>query len=155
VATSLEVRVRQLEGGTGGECPECGFDGDWSKVKHEVVWGQGGPERNIYCGTCGRPTHLVVHLGRRGMTSALEKRLKNLEGASSGSGGCERCRGTLVIVEDAVSGTLERARWNGEEITGEELREHQTERECPRCGRKIEYSEGFEIRVGGKRHTLR
>jgi hypothetical protein len=84
------------------------------------------------------------------MTSALERRVEALENASSGGGGCERCRGTFVVVEDAITGELKRASWNGEEITGEELRERQTERECPRCGRRIDPGEGLEVRVGGR-----
>ena len=64
MATRLESRLRVLEGGTGGECPECGFDGDWSKVKNEVVWEDGPYGRgNEYCGTCGRATHIVVTWG--------------------------------------------------------------------------------------------
>jgi hypothetical protein len=85
------------------------------------------------------------------MTSALERRLEALEDASDGGGGCERCRGTLVVVYDAVSGAFEEASWNGEEITEEELHRHHTERECSRCGRRIDPSEGVEIRVGGQR----
>ena len=88
-------------------------------------------------------------------TSTLERRVEALEDASGRGGGCDRCRGTLIVVEDAISGALKRARWNGEEITGEELHQRQTERECPRCGRKIEASENVEIRVGGRRHLER
>jgi len=60
VATSLERRVKALEGG-GSRCPECGFDGDWSKV--ERVFTEDGPGENIYCGTCGRPIHIVLTWG--------------------------------------------------------------------------------------------
>jgi hypothetical protein len=63
VATSLETRVRHLEGRIGGECPECGFDGDWSKVTfHFDGFGKGKPER---CDTCGRPTRIVLGWGDR------------------------------------------------------------------------------------------
>jgi DNA-directed RNA polymerase subunit RPC12/RpoP len=63
MATSLETRVRQLEGGTGSRCPECGFDGDWSKVKfHFEDTGRGQSER---CGTCGRPTRIVLTWGQK------------------------------------------------------------------------------------------
>jgi hypothetical protein len=40
--------------------------------------------------------------------------------------------------------------WNGEDISKEELGERQAERECPRCGRRIDATEGLEIRVGGQ-----
>jgi hypothetical protein len=86
------------------------------------------------------------------MTSALQRRLEALEDAYGG-GGCDRCRGTLVIVENAVSGAFHGASWNGEDISKEELRERQSERECPRCGRKIDPSEVPEIRVGGRVDT--
>jgi hypothetical protein len=33
---ALQTRVKRLEGGGGVECPECGFDGDWSKVRTVV-----------------------------------------------------------------------------------------------------------------------
>ena len=62
MAMSLETRVRQLEGGTGGECPECGFAGDWSKVR-TVHDPHAAYKRNRYCGTCGRPTHIVLRWG--------------------------------------------------------------------------------------------
>jgi hypothetical protein len=38
------------------------------------------------------------------MTSALQRRLEALEDAYGGGRGCDRCRGTLVIVEDAITG---------------------------------------------------
>ncbi len=63
MATSLETRVKQLEGGTGGECPECGFDGDESKIKTIVEWVDHTDRGNEYCGTCGRATHIVVTWG--------------------------------------------------------------------------------------------
>ena len=93
------------------------------------------------------PDAHYADVGRGGMTSALERRLEALEDAYGGGGGCERCRGTLVIVEDAISGALHSASWNGEEITKEELHRYQTERECPRCGRRIDPGEVLEIRV--------
>jgi hypothetical protein len=58
---ALQTRVKRLEGG-GAECPECGFDGDWSKVR-TVVDPHAGHKRNQYCGTCGRPTHIVLTWG--------------------------------------------------------------------------------------------
>ena len=62
---SLERRVEALETSTGGgrECPECGWDGV-TPLKHEVSWGNDGtPAENRYCGTCGRPTHIVITWG--------------------------------------------------------------------------------------------
>jgi hypothetical protein len=60
VATSLERRIRTLEAGGGGvECPECGFGGDWSKVRQ--VWNpSSGDGSNRRCGTCCRPTRIVL-----------------------------------------------------------------------------------------------
>jgi hypothetical protein len=86
------------------------------------------------------------------MTSTLERRVEALEDAygGSGGGGCDRCCGLLVTVHDAITGRFHSAEWNGEEITEGELRERETERECPRCGRKIEPEEDVEIRVGGR-----
>ena len=63
MATSLETRVKQLEGGTGGECPECGFDGDWSKLKLRFEPGFGGGGKPEKCGTCGHPTRIVLTWG--------------------------------------------------------------------------------------------
>ena len=63
MATSLQTRVKQLEGGTGGKCPECAFDGDWKKVRFRYDGiGKGKPER---CGTCGRPTRIVLTWGNK------------------------------------------------------------------------------------------
>jgi hypothetical protein len=86
------------------------------------------------------------------VATRLETRVERLEAATGGDGGegCPRCVGTLTVVSDAVSGEFRSASWNGEEITGEELRERETEVKCPRCGRKIDPSEGFEIMVGGR-----
>ena len=75
MAGRLERRVRNLEAGdssaSGKDCPECGFDGDWSKAKYEVVWNDDpeeaspgkprlGPHETVYCETCGEPTETVV-----------------------------------------------------------------------------------------------
>jgi hypothetical protein len=63
---SLERRIRWLEGRSGAsQCPECGFDGDWSKVTFEVelCGAEGedeGPEETVYCETCGTPVVTVV-----------------------------------------------------------------------------------------------
>jgi hypothetical protein len=62
---SLERRIRNLENGGRKECPECGFDGDRSKIEYSVEWcddpeEDDGPQENIYCETCGEPTTIVV-----------------------------------------------------------------------------------------------
>ena len=63
MATSLETRVKQLESGTGGKCPECGFDGDWNKVKFHFE--DTGGDQSERCGMCGRPTRIVLTWGER------------------------------------------------------------------------------------------
>jgi hypothetical protein len=83
------------------------------------------------------------------VSSTLERRLEALEDAYGGGGGCDRCRGMLVTVHDAITGRLDSAELNGEEITEEELREYEAERECPRCGRRIDPDEEVVIQVGG------
>jgi ssDNA-binding Zn-finger/Zn-ribbon topoisomerase 1 len=87
--------------------------------------------------------------------STLETRVRRLEDASGGGdgGGCDRCRGTLIIVSDANSGEFHSASWNGEPLSEQEAREHETERKCPRCGRRIGLDEASEIRVGGRRRA--
>jgi hypothetical protein len=62
VATSLETRVERLEHGTGGRCPECGFDGDWRKVRFRVEQGR-GKGKPEHCDTCGRPKRIVLTWG--------------------------------------------------------------------------------------------
>jgi hypothetical protein len=59
VTTSLQTRVRRLEGGGANRCPACGFDGNWGKVKPRVE-PHATHDRNEYCGTCGRLTRVVV-----------------------------------------------------------------------------------------------
>jgi hypothetical protein len=84
--------------------------------------------------------------------ASLETRVRRLEEtAGDDGGGCPRCAGTLIIVEDAVSGKFHSASWNGEDITEEEARTHQTETRCPRCGRKLDPENSPVIRVGGRR----
>jgi predicted RNA-binding Zn-ribbon protein involved in translation (DUF1610 family) len=59
VTTTIERRVAALEKTTGGnKCPECGFDGDWPKVKH--TFEKATSRRERYCGTCGRPLRIVL-----------------------------------------------------------------------------------------------
>jgi hypothetical protein len=64
ISGALQTRVRRLEGAGGRECLECGFDGDWSKVRPAwVPRSASEASRNRYCGTCGRPTHIVLTWG--------------------------------------------------------------------------------------------
>jgi hypothetical protein len=68
---SLERRIKRLEGRSGSEqCPECGHDGDCSKIEYEIVWEDVEPLiedpeslnslKNKCCGTCGQAVELVV-----------------------------------------------------------------------------------------------
>jgi hypothetical protein len=81
--------------------------------------------------------------------SALRQRVEVLEAASGGDGGCDRCRGLLITVRDAITGEFHSARWNGEAISEDELRERRTDIRCPRCGRKLGPDEAPVIKVGG------
>lgn len=80
----------------------------------------------------------------------LEKRVGLLE-ARGGGGGCPRCSGTLIVVRNTVSGELAYSRFNGEEISEEELTERQSQLRCPKCGREIGPAslEGPVIEIGG------
>ena len=62
MATSLETGVRTLEGGGLGTCPECGFDGDRSKVTAVFEDAGDGPKNS---GTCGRAWRIVLAWGGR------------------------------------------------------------------------------------------
>ena len=84
-------------------------------------------------------------------TSSLEKRVESLEATTGGDGGCDRCRGMLVVVSNAVTGEFHSARWNGEDISEEEASEHQAERRCPRCGSKLDPESSSVIRLRGRR----
>lgn len=54
---SIDARLRRLEGGD-ETCPECGWDGNWSRVRFEVTWDDldadpddlAPPERYQECG---------------------------------------------------------------------------------------------------------
>jgi len=81
--------------------------------------------------------------------SVLEKRLEVLEAASGGHGGCERCRGLLVTVSQAITGEFHSATWNGVAVSEEEVSERRTEARCLQCGRKIDHDETRVIKVGG------
>ena len=83
--------------------------------------------------------------------SVLERRLKALEAASGGDGGCKRCRGLLVTVSNAITGEHHSATWNGETLSEGELLERETEARCPRCGRELNPDEAPVIRLGGRR----
>jgi hypothetical protein len=81
--------------------------------------------------------------------SILERRLKVLEAACGGDGGCERCSGLLVTVSRAITGEHHSATWNGEAISEGELLERRSESRCSRCGRELDPGEGPVIKVGG------
>jgi hypothetical protein len=84
------------------------------------------------------------------VATTIESRLYALEESTGGSdGGCERCRGLLITVRDAITGALHRAAWNGEAISEDELIERQEETRCPRCGRDIDEGEFTVIKIGG------
>jgi hypothetical protein len=85
------------------------------------------------------------------VSSILERRVEALESTSRGSGGCERCSGVLVVVSNAVTGEFHSATWRGEAMTEGEVQDHQSRRECPGCGRKLDPEEAPVIRIGGLR----
>ena len=65
MAGRLEGRITKLENSGGRECPECGFDGDWSKVElewcdHAEEEDDDFPQESVYCEPCGQPTTIVV-----------------------------------------------------------------------------------------------
>jgi hypothetical protein len=69
MATSVERRVARLETATDGgdRCPECGFDDDHSKIRHEVVFmdpDEATPDE--WCGTCGRQLICTIHMDWEG-----------------------------------------------------------------------------------------
>ncbi len=87
------------------------------------------------------------------MPSTLERRLEALETALGGGGGCDRCRGLLVTVHNAITGQLHSARWNGAPLGEDELSERREETKCPRCGGKLDPGEYPVIRIGGARRS--
>jgi hypothetical protein len=56
MAGSLGGRVGRLENGREEPCPECGWDGDPSKIEYVVEWqdADGPTEPDEFCETCGR-----------------------------------------------------------------------------------------------------
>ncbi len=84
----------------------------------------------------------VGRLPGAGGVRVLERRVEILEVAAGGAGGgCERCRGLLTVVRNATTGELHSARWNGEEVSEEEVREREVETKCPQCGRGLDPGE--------------
>jgi hypothetical protein len=81
-------------------------------------------------------------------STTLKRRVASLEANGGGYDGCERCTGTVIIWED-LDGEFISARWNGEDITEEELHEREAGPHCAQCGREIDPDEGFEILLGG------
>jgi hypothetical protein len=62
---SIERRIKGLEAVcNAGPCPECGWDGDSSKVEHVVEWQDpDGPiEPEEFCETCGRQLSCTIHM---------------------------------------------------------------------------------------------
>jgi hypothetical protein len=59
----LAGRVGRLENGRTERCPECGWDGDWSKVEFVVEWvaADGPAEPDEFCGTCGHQLTCTIH----------------------------------------------------------------------------------------------
>jgi hypothetical protein len=78
---------------------------------------------------------------------SLERRVEALEASTGGAGGCERCRGTLVIVSDAITAEFHSASWGGEALSEEEAHERCTETKCPKCGARLDLAQ--VIRIGG------
>jgi hypothetical protein len=66
MTTPIERRVTRLEATTdrGDRCPECGWDGDPSKVEYVVEWQDpdGPTEPDEFCETCGRQLTCTVHM---------------------------------------------------------------------------------------------
>jgi hypothetical protein len=85
------------------------------------------------------------------VSTAIRRRLERLEEAAGGDGGCERCRGLLTTVSDAITGEFHSANWNGEAISEGDAAERLTETKCPRCGSNLDPEESPVIRVGGHR----
>lgn len=63
----LAGRIGRLESERGEPCPECGWDGDWSKVEIVVEWAaldrdpvQDGPVEPRWCEECGHQLDYVV-----------------------------------------------------------------------------------------------
>jgi hypothetical protein len=85
-------------------------------------------------------------------SGALQKRIRRLEesGADAG-GGCDRCCGVLVIVNNVITGEFHSASWRGEEMSEVEVCERRAETRCSRCGRKLDSDEAPVIEVGGLR----
>jgi hypothetical protein len=68
--------------------------------------------------------------------------------STSGDGSCDRCRGLLVTVVDAVTGEHHSATWNGGAISEEEAVERRAEARCSRCGRELDPASVPVIRLG-------
>jgi hypothetical protein len=85
------------------------------------------------------------------VATALETRVTRREENTDtdGGGGCDRCIGVLTTIHETPSGAFSSAEWNGEAITEEEAAVRETEKECPRCGRKIDSDEATVINIGG------
>jgi hypothetical protein len=85
--------------------------------------------------------------------SALERRVESLEASGGDGGGCDRCRGVLVIVSNAMTGEFHSASWRGEALSEDETRERRAETRCPKCGARMDPDEAPVIKVGGLRRA--
>jgi hypothetical protein len=85
--------------------------------------------------------------------SALERRVESLEASGGDGGGCDRCRGVLVIVRNAMTREVHSARWRGEALSADETRERRAETRCPKCGARMDPDEAPVIKVGGLRRA--
>ena len=88
------------------------------------------------------------------MPSTLQSRVEALEAVTGGDGGgCDRCRGLLVIVSDAITGEFHSASWNGEALSEEEVHERDADTKCPKCGARLGPDETTTITLGGRRES--
>ncbi len=66
MVTTIERRVAALEATTdgGGECPECGWDCDSSKIEWVVEWQDPDEpvEPDEFCKTCGHQLTCTIHM---------------------------------------------------------------------------------------------
>ena len=61
MATVLERRVARLETSGGERCPECGWDPKHPPRMEVIVHNDGGgPDKESWCGTCGRPLVVII-----------------------------------------------------------------------------------------------
>jgi hypothetical protein len=61
--SGLAGRFGRPENGRAEPCPECGWDGDWSKIEYVIDWVDAdGPTKPYeFCGTCGCQLIYTAH----------------------------------------------------------------------------------------------